>query len=49
MVTTDDREKTIVFFFANFVRDYDQMKKENIGLLFYDSVGSGKTYLAYFI
>lgn len=30
----------------NFVKDYEQMKKENIGLLFYGSVGSGKTYLA---
>ena len=30
----------------NFVKDYGQMKKENIGLLFYGSVGSGKTYLA---
>lgn len=30
----------------NFVEDYEKMKKENIGLLFYDSVGSGKTYLA---
>lgn len=30
----------------NFVRDYEVMKKENVGLLFYGSVGSGKTYLA---
>lgn len=30
----------------NFVEDYEKMKKENIGLLFYGSVGSGKTYLA---
>lgn len=30
----------------NFVEDYKKMKKENIGLLFYGSVGSGKTYLA---
>ncbi|HFH8271340.1 TPA: ATP-binding protein [Streptococcus agalactiae] len=30
----------------NFAKDYEQMKKENIGLLFYGSVGSGKTYLA---
>lgn len=29
-----------------FVKDYEEMKKENIGLLFYGSVGSGKTYLA---
>ena len=30
----------------NFVKNYEEMKKENIGLLFYGSVGSGKTYLA---
>ena len=30
----------------NFVEDYEKMKKENIGLLFYGAVGSGKTYLA---
>ena len=30
----------------NFVEDYEKMKKENIGLLFYGSVRSGKTYLA---
>ena len=30
----------------NFVKDYEDMKKENIGLLFYGPVGSGKTYLA---
>ncbi|MBF1355596.1 MAG: ATP-binding protein, partial [Mogibacterium diversum] len=33
----------------NFVKDYEEMKKENIGLLFYGSVGSGKTYLAFSI
>lgn len=30
----------------NFVKNYEDMKKENIGLIFYGSVGSGKTYLA---
>lgn len=30
----------------NFVKGYEEMKKENIGLLLYGSVGSGKTYLA---
>jgi DNA replication protein DnaC len=30
----------------NFVKEYEQMKKENIGLLFCGTVGSGKTYLA---
>ena len=33
-------------FAKNFVKEYEEMKKENIGLLFYGSVGSGKTYLA---
>lgn len=30
----------------NFVKEYEEMKIENIGLIFYGSVGSGKTYLA---
>ncbi|MBS6064173.1 MAG: ATP-binding protein [Peptostreptococcaceae bacterium] len=30
----------------NFVKEYETMKKENIGLLFFGTVGSGKTYLA---
>ena len=30
----------------NYVKEYEQMKKENIGLLFCETVGSGKTYLA---
>lgn len=30
----------------NYVNEYEQMKKENIGLLFCGTVGSGKTYLA---
>lgn len=30
----------------NFAKEFTQMKKENIGLLFYGSVGSGKSYLA---
>ncbi len=30
----------------NFVKNYEDMKKENIGLLFYGSVGAGKSYLA---
>lgn len=30
----------------NFVKDYKDMKKENIGLLFFGTVGSGKTYIA---
>lgn len=30
----------------NFVKEYDEMKKENVGLLFYGTVGTGKTYLS---
>ena len=30
----------------NFVKEYETMKKENIGLLFFGTVGSGKNYLA---
>ncbi len=30
----------------NYVKEYDEMKKENVGLLFYGTVGSGKTYLS---
>lgn len=30
----------------NFVKEYEQMKKDNVGLLFCGTVGSGKTYLA---
>ena len=30
----------------NFVREYEQMKNDNVGLLFCGTVGSGKTYLA---
>ncbi len=30
----------------NYVKEYEQMKKENIGLLFCGTVGSGKTYFA---
>lgn len=30
----------------NYAKSFEQMKKDNIGLLFYGDVGSGKTYLA---
>lgn len=30
----------------NFAKKFEEMQKENIGLLFYGSVGSGKTFLA---
>lgn len=40
------KENQSLIIAKNFVKDYELMKKENIGLLFYGSVGSGKTYLA---
>lgn len=40
------KENQSLIIAKNFVEDYEKMKKENIGLLFYGSVGSGKTYLA---
>lgn len=30
----------------NYAKSFEQMKEENVGLLFYGDVGSGKTYLA---
>lgn len=30
----------------NYVKEYDEIKKENVGLLFYGTVGTGKTYLS---
>ncbi|HEN0280678.1 TPA: ATP-binding protein [Streptococcus agalactiae] len=41
-----EKENQSLIIAKNFVKDYELMKKENIGLLFYGSVGSGKTYLA---
>ena len=41
-----EEENQSLIIAKNFVKDYEKMKKENIGLLFYGSVGSGKTYLA---
>ena len=40
------KENQSLIIAKNFVKDYELMRKENIGLLFYGSVGSGKTYLA---
>ena len=40
------KENQSLIIAKNFVQDYALMKKENIGLLFYGTVGSGKTYLA---
>lgn len=40
------KENQSLIIAKNFVKDYEEMKKENIGLLFYGSVGSGKTYIA---
>lgn len=41
-----EKENQSLIIAKNFVKDYELMKKENIGLLFYGSVGSEKTYLA---
>ena len=41
-----EEENQSLIIAKNFVKDYEKMKKENIGLLFYGSVGSGKAYLA---
>lgn len=30
----------------NYAKSFEQMKEDNVGLLFYGDVGSGKTYLA---
>lgn len=40
------KENQSLIIAKNFVKDYELMRKENIGLLFYGQVGSGKTYLA---
>lgn len=40
------KENQSLIIAKNFVKDYELMRKENIGLLFYGTVGSGKTYLA---
>ena len=42
----DGEENQSLTIAKNFVKEYEEMKKENIGLIFYGSVGSGKTYLA---
>lgn len=40
-------DKTKSFTIAkNYARDFDVMKKDNVGLIFIGTVGSGKTYLA---
>ena len=33
----------------NYAKSFEQMKEDNVGLLFYWDVGSGKTYLAFSI
>ena len=40
-----EKEKSYIIA-RNFVNEYEQMKNDNIGLLFCGTVGSGKTYLA---
>lgn len=40
-----DKEQSYIVA-KNFVKEYEAMKKDNVGLLFFGTVGSGKTYLA---
>ena len=39
-------DKDIIRKAKNYVKHFEEMRKDNVGLLLYGSVGSGKTYLA---
>lgn len=41
-----DTDKDILRKAQNYVKHFEEMKKDNVGLLLYGNVGSGKTYLA---
>ena len=41
-----DTDKEIIKKAKNYVKHFEEMREDNIGLLLYGSVGSGKTYLA---
>ena len=41
-----DTDKEIIKKAKNYVKHFEEMRKDNVGLLIYGSVGSGKTYLA---
>ena len=39
-------DETVINKARNYVKHFDEMRKDNIGLLLYGNVGSGKTYIA---
>lgn len=44
--TDEYTDKDIIRKAKNYVKHFEEMRKDNVGLLLYGSVGSGKTYLA---
>lgn len=42
----EDTDKEIIKKTKNYVKHFEEMRKDNVGLLLYGNVGSGKTYLA---
>ncbi len=41
-----DTDKDIIKKAKNYVKHFEEMRKDNVGLLLYGNVGSGKTYIA---
>lgn len=44
--TDEDTDKDIIKKAQNYVKHFEEMRKDNVGLLLYGNVGSGKTYIA---
>ncbi|WP_415750760.1 ATP-binding protein [Erysipelothrix rhusiopathiae] len=44
--TDEDTDKEIIKKAKNYVKHFEEMRKDNVGLLLYGNVGSGKTYIA---
>ena len=42
----EDTDKEIIKKAKNYVKHFEEMRKDNVGLLLYGNVGSGKTYVA---
>ncbi|MFZ7340602.1 ATP-binding protein [Streptococcus suis] len=42
----EDTDKEIIKKAKNYVKHFEEMRKDNVGLLLYGNVGSGKTYIA---
>ena len=42
----EDTDKEIIKKTKNYVKHFEEMRKDNVGLLLYGNVGSGKTYIA---